>query len=118
MAKAAVVILAGTEARSDMGRVVNALETAKEFIETDGDTVEIIFDGAGTQWIPVLEDEDHRYHALYDAIQEEVVVCDYCVNAYDVGEEVDDSDVERLGEFEGHPSIRSLVSDGYEIITF
>ena len=118
MADAAIVILAGTDARSDLGRVVNGLETAREFVETDGDTVTVIFDGAGTQWIPELEDEDHRYHHLYDAVSEEVVVCDYCVNAYGVDEEVDSSSVERIDEFEGHPSLRSLVADGYEVITF
>jgi len=31
MAKAAVVILAGTEGHENLGRIVNGLETAKEF---------------------------------------------------------------------------------------
>ncbi len=118
MARAAIVILAGTEARADLGRVVNGLETAKEFVETDGDTVELIFDGAGTQWIAELEDEDHDYHALYDAVREEVAVCEYCANAYGVEDTVEESEAETLGEYEGHPSIRSLVDDDYEIITF
>jgi hypothetical protein len=28
------------------------------------------------------------------------------------------SDAETLAEYEGHPSVRSLVEDGYEVITF
>jgi len=36
-----------------------------EFAETDGDEVELIFDGAGTQWVPEPEDEDHDYHDVY-----------------------------------------------------
>ena len=118
MAQAAVVILAGTEAPSDLGRVVNGLETAKEFADTDGDSVELIFDGGGTQWIPELEDESHDYHALYDSVREHVVVCSYCVDAYGVEDAVEAAEVEQVDEFEGHPSIRSLVADGYEIITF
>lgn len=118
MAKAAVVILAGTEARADLGRVVNGLETAAEFAETDGDEVRLIFDGGGTQWVPELEAEDHDYHALYAAVREYVEVCDYCVSAYGVDEAVDEVEVERVGEFDGHPSLRSLVADGYEVITF
>ena len=52
MAKAAIVILAGNESHSDYGRLANALEASKEFAENDEDELELIFDGAGTQWIP------------------------------------------------------------------
>ncbi len=118
MAKAAIIVLAGTESAEGTGRVVNALEATKEFVENDDDEVELIFDGAGTQWVGELEDEDHAYHDLYQAVRGEVAVCDYCVGAYDVEESIDSAGVERLGEYEGHPSIRSLVDDDYEIITF
>lgn len=77
MANAAIVILAGTEGHENAGRLVNGLEAAKEFAEADGDNVELIFDGAGTQWIPELEDEAHDYHDLYAAVREEVSVCEY-----------------------------------------
>lgn len=49
MTNAAIVILAGTESHADVGRLINGLEAAKEFAETEGDDVELIFDGAGTQ---------------------------------------------------------------------
>ena len=61
MAKAAIVILAGNESHSDYGRLANALEAAKEFAENDDDELELIFDGAGTQWIPELEDEESSW---------------------------------------------------------
>jgi hypothetical protein len=41
MAAAAILVLAGTEAKSDLGRVVNALQIAKELDEA-GDEVTII----------------------------------------------------------------------------
>lgn len=118
MTNAAIVILAGNESHADYGRLANGLEAAKEFVETDGDDVEVIFDGAGTQWIPELEDEEHDYHGLYQAVRDEASVCDYCASAFDVSEAVDDAGLEQLAEYDGHPSIRSLVDDEYEIITF
>jgi len=51
---------------------------AKEFAETEGDELELIFDGAGTQWIPELEDEESDYHELYQAVRDDAAVCDYC----------------------------------------
>ncbi|MFB6244491.1 MAG: DsrE family protein [Halobaculum sp.] len=117
MTKAAVVVLAGNESHADHGRVANALEAAKEFAE-HGDELEVIFDGAGTQWVPELESPDHDYHELYTAVREHVSVCDFCASAFDVAAAVDDAGVETLAEYEGHPSVRSLVDDDYEIITF
>ncbi|GAB3668403.1 DsrE family protein [Halopiger thermotolerans] len=118
MVNAAVVILAGTESHADTGRLVNGLEAAREFAVNEADDVELIFDGAGTQWIAELEDEDHEYHDLYRSVQDEAAVCDYCAGAFDVDDAVDDAGIVRIDENEGHPSIRSLVDDDYEIITF
>jgi len=117
MTKAAIIVLAGNESHADNGRVFNALTTAKEFAEA-GDEVELIFDGAGTQWIPKLEDEDHDYHELYQSLREETSACDFCAGAFGVDEAIDDAGVVTLDDHDGHPSIRSLVDDDYEIITF
>jgi len=118
MAKAAVIILAGTEGHDNLGRLANGLEAAKEFAENDGDDLELIFDGAGTQWIPELEDEDSDYHELYQTVKSDTSACDYCSNAFGVEDAVGDSGVDILDDHDGHPSIRSLVDDDYEIITF
>lgn len=117
MAKAAIIILAGMDSKADNGRVLNGLEAAKEFAETEGDEVELIFDGAATQWIPELEDEESDYHDLYTAVQEEVSACEFCAGAFGVTDAVQDAGVVQVDENDGHPSIRSLVDD-YEIITF
>ncbi|AUX10839.1 DsrE/DsrF-like family protein [Halalkaliarchaeum desulfuricum] len=117
MSKTAVVILAGTDSHADVGRLVNGLETAKEFAE-NGDDVELIFDGAGTQWIPELEDEDSDYHELYQSVRDNAAACDFCTGAFGVDDAVNDAGVVRLDDHDGHPSIRSLVSEGAEVITF
>jgi len=118
MTKAAVIILAGTESHADTGRLVNGLEAAKEFAENDEDELELIFDGAGTEWIPELEDEDSDYHGLYKAVRDDAAVCDFCAGAFGVEDAVADAGLVTLDEHEGHPSVRSLVDDDYEILTF
>jgi len=97
---------------------VNGLETAKEFAENEDDEVELIFDGAGTQWIPELEDEDNDNHELYRAVRGDTSVCDYCAGAFGVEDAVADAGLVTLDDNGGHPSVRSLVDDDYEIITF
>jgi len=118
MTKAAVVILAGTEGHENLGRIVNGLETAKEFAESDDDELQLIFDGAGTQWIPELEDEDSDQHELYQAVRDDTAVCDYCSGAFGVEEAVADSGLVTLDDHDGHPSMRSLVDDGYDVMTY
>ena len=118
MSSAAMLILAGTETRADLGRVVNALQIARELDES-GDEVTVIFDGAGTQWIPTLTDRNHKYHQLFERTKRLVAgACSYCADAYGVKGPIERTDVELLDEFDGHPSIRTLISKGYQVLTF
>jgi len=118
MTKAAIIVLAGTEGHENLGRIKNGLEAAREFAEHPDDELELIFDGAGTQWVPELEDPDHDHHELYQAVRGDTSVCDYCAGAFGVDDAVADAGVVTVDENEGHPSVRSLVADGYEVITF
>jgi hypothetical protein len=118
MAKVAVVVLAGTETHEGLARVVNALETVKEFKEAQDD-VKLIFDGAGTAWVPELAKQDHRAHRLFATVRDRVSgVCSYCAGAFGVKGEVQACEVPLLGEYEGHPSLRNLVVSGYQVIIF
>lgn len=118
MPNAAIVVLAGTDSHADLGRVVNALIAAKEFKEA-GDDVRLIFDGAGTQWPGVLSDPQHKAHKAYEAVHDVVAgACGYCAKAFHAEDSVHAADVHLLDEYEGHPSIRSLVHDGFQVITF
>lgn len=118
MTKVAILILADDETHGDMGRVTNALVTAQEFQEA-GDEVRVIFDGAGTKWVPTLEDPDHQLHALYAAVEESVAgACAYCADAFEVQRDLEESAASLLKDNQGHPSVRDLVQDGYQVITF
>jgi len=63
MPKGCFVQLADTDTHEGMGLLANALTSASEFVDA-GDEAALIFDGAGTKWVPVLEGEQHRYHSL------------------------------------------------------
>src|SRR5829696_334830 len=118
MTKAAIVVLADTESMEGLGRVANALTAAKDFQE-EGHEVTFIFDGAGTKWIGELSDPDHKYNGHFESVKDEIEgACAYCARAFGVKEEVQKSGVDLMGEFEGHPSLAKLVSEGYEVITF
>ncbi len=118
MPKAAIVVLADVETHGDLGRVVNALVATKEFKEA-GDEVRLIFDGAGTQWPGILADPGHKSHKLYESVRDVVAgACGFCAGAFHAEESVKHADVHLLHEYEGHPSIRGLVNDGFQVITF
>ncbi len=53
-----------------MGRMANALTTARELKE-EGDEVKVIFDGAGTKWAAELA-EGHKYSELLDQVRDKV----------------------------------------------
>lgn len=118
MTKAALVVLADTEASGELGRVVNALTTAKEFKES-GDEVALVFDGAGTKWVPALSEADHKYSALFADVRDKVAgACEYCSQAYGVRAEVEATGVDLLADYERHPSLHGYVREGYQVITF
>jgi hypothetical protein len=118
MAKISVVVLAGTEAHSDLARVLNALALTKESMEA-GDEVELVFDGAAVAWIPELNNPEHKLHEMFTGVKGKIAgACEFCAGAFDVKEEVRSAGVAFLSEFEGHPSLRKRVEEGYQIVTF
>jgi hypothetical protein len=116
--KVAVVILSGAGTHESLGKVVNALEFAKELQDHD-DEVKIVFDGAGTTWVPELTKDDHDAHELYKAVEESIYgACKFCSKAFGVINEVRKSGVLLLDDYDGHPSLRNFIADGYQIVTF
>lgn len=119
MARAALVVLADTESPGDLGRVVNALVTSKEFREA-GDDVRVIFDGAGTKWVAELGRSEHRYNELFQEVKDTVQgACACCAKTFGVTSEVESQDIALLPrDGSEHPSLHELASAGYEVIIF
>jgi hypothetical protein len=62
---------------------------------------------------------DHRAHPLYEAVEDRVAgACAYCAGAFGVEESVKENGVRMLDEYDRHPSLRTLVADGFEGLTF
>jgi hypothetical protein len=118
MNKIAIIIIADTNTMEAMGRVSNAFILASEAIEKRDD-LKIIFEGAGTKWIGELEKEDHKLHELYNGLKDKITgVCSFCAQAFGAKNEVEKAGLPLLAEYKSHPSLRNLVKQGYEVITF
>ncbi len=116
--KVAIVVLADTETHEDLGRAVNAMVTALDFKDA-GDEVQLIFDGGGTRWPPQLSQPDHQAHELYERVQDTIRgACSYCADAFETTEALEDLGVKLLDEYKRHPSLRALMADGYQLVTF
>jgi len=123
--KAAVIVFSdpksGTE--ESLGRVFNALATTYEFKER-GDEVTLLFQGAGTRWAGELTRPDHPAHDLYRAVEDRVagVSCG-CADVFGATEGAERAGLDLIRDNAvpgtgGLPSLRSLVSEGYSILTF
>ncbi len=118
MNKVAVVVLSEMEEHADLGRVVNAIQVVKEF-KRAGDDVELIFDGGGVVSAVELADPEGERYKLYQQVEDKVGgVCRYCARAFGVYEKAEALSLPMLDEFQQHPSLRSRVANGYQIITF
>jgi len=51
------------------GRMVNALQSAREFKEP-GDDIKLIFDGAGTQWIREFAQRESKFAGLFAGVED------------------------------------------------
>jgi hypothetical protein len=118
MNKVAVIVLCDVESFEHLGRIFNALTAVKEYKDA-GDDVRLIFDGAGTKWVGVLSQAEHKAHGLYESVKDKLVgACSFCSNVFGTADQVKQNRVALLDEYSGHPSFRRLSSDGYSIITF
>lgn len=118
MTKIAIVVFSDTNTMEAMGKVSNAFVLASEAIEA-GDELKIIFEGAGTKCIGEMEKADHALHQMYQNTKKHITgVCAYCAKAFGVKNEVEKADISLLDEYKSHPSLRNLVVEGFQVITF
>ena len=117
MGKVAILVMADTENSDDKARLNLAMLTLREFFEA-GYEVKIIFEGAATKWIKLLANPDHKIHSFYSKAKEHIEVCSYCAIAYGVKEISVEEGLKLATEYKGHPSIKNLVDNKYEIITY
>jgi hypothetical protein len=119
--KTALFVLSDPHANTEeaLGRVFNALAVALEFKQA-GETVQVIFAGAGTRWPAVLNKPAHPAHAIYKQVLDTVVgVSCGCADVFGA----DDQGLARITthavpDTTGLPSVLGLQRDGFQILTF
>jgi len=119
--KTTIIVLSDPKANSEeaLGRVFNALAVAHEFKQA-GETVQLLFAGAGTRWPAVLNKAGHPAHALYKQVLDIVVgVSCGCADVFGA----DDRGLARITTnavpgTTGLPSLLGLQRDGFQILTF
>ncbi len=123
--KTAIVVLSDPKSGSEesLGRVFNALAAAYDFKQRKDD-VQVLFQGAGTRWPGELTKPEHPAHAVFEAVKDTVagVSCG-CADVFGARQEAEASGFDLITEnplpgTSGLPSIRRLVSEGYNILTF
>src|SRR5262245_56110056 len=116
--KAVLFIYADPSSSEGLGRVFNALIAARE-LKDAGDDVRIIFDGAGTHCVTELSQPDHKAHMLYESVKDRVAgACGFCAGIFGAQPALERTKTRAIVEYEGHPSFRRLLLEGYQILTF
>ena len=58
-------------------------------------------------------------HLTLEAVKDRISgACEFCAGAFGVKDQVVTCGVKLAGEYDGHPSFKKLVSQGYQVITF
>jgi len=118
--KVALILHAEPGTHDAMGRAFHALLYTQELHEKNHE-VQLLFDGGGTRWIDEFLKEDNPLAPLYRSLKSAGViggVCDYCITAFDGDKEVVKREgLTLIGDYQGHPSIATLIENGYQVIT-
>ena len=115
MHKVAIVIYSRLDG-SGTSTVYRALMFAQE-LQRAGDDAVVVFDGGGSATAAELSDPSHRLHALFKAVPL-AGVCRYCAKSYEVLDTLQAAGVPLLADDRGHASLRALLAEGRQIVTF
>jgi hypothetical protein len=84
-----------------------------------GDDVAIVFDGAGSTALAEMIKPDNDLHRVWTKAAPALRgVCSYCAKAYGVKDALDAAGIPMLTDDKGHASLRALLAEGRQIVTF
>lgn len=123
--KTAIVVLSDPSSGGEeaLGRVFNALAAASD-LKQNKQHVEVLFQGTGTRWAPLLTQPEHPVHELYSAVADCVLgVSHACSEAFGAREDAEASGFDLItgNDVPGTPGLPSLarrLGEGYTILTF
>ena len=103
---------------SDASRVYRGLKTALEFKQA-GDDVVVVFDGSGVESLAAITAANHKMNPLVVALKDNIRgACGFCVTSHGVSDAVALGGWDLLTDYKGEASVRNLVVEGYQILTF
>lgn len=122
--KTAIIILSDPKAGEEaLGRAFNGLAVAHAALQA-GDTVEVVFNGAGTRWPEQLAKVSHPANALYNSVRESVrgVSC-ACASVFGAtaGAEASGMPLLKGNALPGTPGLSDLrhyLADGWHTLVF
>jgi hypothetical protein len=86
-----------------------------------GYEVKVVIEGAATSLIGQLASPEAPFGQLYGQVRDKNLVsciCRACSQKMGSLEEAERQGLTIVGDMQGHPSIESLVNDGYQIMSF
>jgi len=96
--------------------LLNALD-----MHAAGRETRIVMEGASVALVPVLVTPEHPLAGLFSKVREAGLLdgaCRACSVKLGVAAEVEAAGVALIGEMNGHPSLRSYLDSGWQVLTF
>jgi len=102
----------------DMSRAYRGLKTALEF-QKAGDDVAVLFDGSGVETLAAISDSGSPLNPLITALRDSVLgACSFCATSHKVADAILDAGWALRAENDGEASVRDLLVEGRQILTF
>ncbi len=106
------------DASRDLARAYRGLLTARELLDA-GDDVVVVYDGSGVDTLAAASVADHRLHPLVEGLRSNTRgACGFCARAHGVEETLSAAGWALLSDYKGHASVRDLLVEGYQILSF
>ena len=123
--KTAIVILSDPDSGSEeaLGRLFNGLAAAHE-CKKRGDHVRVVFQGTGTRWLARVTQADHPAHGLFEEVRDAVAgASGGFATVFGAADDVRRTGFDLIHDYplpgtDGVASLRSLVGEGYTVLTF
>ena len=112
------LIIYSTLSGAGESAVYRAMMFAQE-LQRAGDDGVLVFDGAGTQALAELLRSEHDLCALFEKVRPQVRgACRACAKAYEVLDRLTAAGVPLLADDRGHASLRKLLLEDRQLVTF
>lgn len=115
--KVAIVIYSTLEG-SGLAANYRAFGFARELLDA-GDDVTIVFDGSGVEALADVIQPDSKLNGAWNHVSSALRgACGFCAKSHGVADALKAADIPFLDEDRGHASLRELLLEGRQIITF